>query len=383
MLGTLVCHLRIREFEMSEMQKTTQNTPVRQSIEIAINLLLIFLVVAWCMRILAPFVSLITWGAVIAIAIYNPFLKLRNALGGRKGLAVALFTLIGLSVVIVPAWMFAESMIEGSSQFAEEVSSGTFHLPSPSEKVKGWPLVGEKVYVAWSDAAADLGKWLHKYPSQVKNTIGVILSKATGLGVGVIQFILSILIAAMFLSSAESAAAAMKRLANRLTRDKGEEMLNLAVMTVRSVAVGVLGIAFIQAMLAGVGLLIANVPAAGLWALLVLILAIAQLPPILVLLPIIFYVFSAESTGIAVFFLIWSILVSSSDMVLKPLMLGRGVEAPMLVILLGAIGGMITSGIVGLFVGAVVLALGYILFQAWVSMDEPDEEPDSSAQVEG
>jgi predicted PurR-regulated permease PerM len=366
---------------MNEIPQTVRNAPVRQSIEIAVNLLLVFLIVAWCLKILAPFISLICWGAVIAISIYNPFLKLRSFVGGRNGLAVALITLIGLSVVIVPTWMFAETLIEGSSKFAEEVSSDTYHLPAPNEKVKDWPLVGEKVYVVWSDAADNLGKWLQKYPTQVKNTIGTVLSKTAGLGMGVIQFILSILIAAMFLSNAESVARAMNQLALRLTRDKGEEMLNLAVMTVRSVAVGVLGIAFIQALLAGVGMLIANVPATGLWALLVLILAIAQLPPLFVLLPIIFYVFSAESTGIAVFFLIWSILVGASDMVLKPLMLGRGVEAPMLVILLGAIGGMIASGIIGLFLGAVILALGYILFKAWVSMDE-SEELDTSEQVE-
>jgi predicted PurR-regulated permease PerM len=144
------------------------------------------------------------------------------------------------------------------------------------------------------------------------------------------------------------------------------------------VAVGVLGIAVIQGLLAGIGMMLADVPAAGLIAIIVLVFAIAQLPPILVLAPVIFYVFSASSTTVAVIFLIWCLLVSFSDVVLKPLLLGRGVDVPMLVILMGAIGGMITSGIVGLFVGAVILALGFTLFQAWIQMAEPESNVPST-----
>ena len=150
--------------------------------------------------------------------------------------------------------------------------------------------------------------------------------------------------------------------------------------TIRSVAVGVIGIAFIQAFLAGIGMMFVGIPAAGLLAIIIMVLGIAQLPPLLVLVPVIIYLFSGDSTGTAIFFLVWSALVSASDMVLKPLLLGRGVDAPMMVILLGAIGGMITSGIVGLFIGAVILAVGYKLFQAWVEMGEP--EPALSASTE-
>ena len=150
--------------------------------------------------------------------------------------------------------------------------------------------------------------------------------------------------------------------------------MDLSTATIRSVAVGVIGIAFIQALLGGLGMMFAGVPAAGLLAIVILVLAIAQLPPILVLLPVIFYVFSVESTTVAVIFMVWSILVSMSDAVLKPIFLGRGVDAPMLVILLGAIGGMITSGIVGLFIGAVILALGYNLYRVWLKWDDPAVE---------
>jgi predicted PurR-regulated permease PerM len=163
-------------------------------------------------------------------------------------------------------------------------------------------------------------------------------------------------------------------LASRLTGERGEEFAMLATKTVRSVAQGVLGVALIQCLLAGVGLLAAGVPGAGLWALLVLLLAIVQLPPILILAPIIVYVFSVSSTTVAVIFMIWSIAVSMSDAFLKPLLLGRGVQVPMLIILVGAIGGMIHSGIIGLFVGAVVLALGYELFKAWLQEGQQTTE---------
>jgi predicted PurR-regulated permease PerM len=180
------------------------------------------------------------------------------------------------------------------------------------------------------------------------------------------------LIAGAFLSSDKLTSDAVQRIASRLTGENGMQLLTLSTATIRSVAVGVLGIAVIQGLLAGIGMMLADVPAAGLIAIIVLVFAIAQLPPLLVLAPVIFYVFSASSTTVAVIFLIWSLLVSFSDVVLKPLLLGRGVDVPMLVILLGAIGGMITSGIVGLFVGAVILALGFKLLQAWTQMGEPE-----------
>jgi predicted PurR-regulated permease PerM len=159
----------------------------------------------------------------------------------------------------------------------------------------------------------------------------------------------------------------------------GKDFGDLAGATSRSVAQGVLGVALIQSILAGIGLLLMGVPYAGIWAMLVLLLAIVQLPPILILGPIIVYVFSVAETVPAVIFMIWSMIVSSSDAFLKPLFLGRGMDIPMLVILLGAIGGMILSGIIGLFVGAVVLAVGYTLFVAWLDQDPQGSEEQASA----
>jgi predicted PurR-regulated permease PerM len=357
------------------MSQSTLSAPVRVAIEIAVYLLLILAIATWCLQIVSPFISFIIWGAVIAVAVYNPFLKLRSVLGGRNKLAVLLFVLIGLGIIIVPTLMFADSLVQSTRQLGAGLESGQFDIPPPAEKVQDWPFVGESIYRNWSEAAVNLEEWLEKNNEQIKAIVGGLVSRAASIGLAVLQFVAATLIAAAMLANDEKTKAMIRRLAQRLVGSRADEMLDLTSATIRSVAVGVLGIAFIQAVLGGAGMVVVGVPAAGIWALAILILAVAQLPPLLVLLPAIVYVFSTnDSTAAAVLFTIWSIAVSFSDAVLKPLLLGRGVEAPMLVILLGAIGGMIMSGIIGLFLGAVILALGYKLFQSWVDAGEESLE---------
>jgi predicted PurR-regulated permease PerM len=205
------------------------------------------------------------------------------------------------------------------------------------------------------------------------------LSAAAGVGAGILKFVVSIIIAGVLLANDAGGGQAARAIATRLTAERGNESVELAAATVRSVTLGILGVALIQTLLASLGFLLVGVPGAGLWALFVLILAVVQLPTILVLGPIIVYVFSTSSTATAVVFAIWSLLVGMSDAFLKPLLMGRGVDVPMLVIFIGAIGGFVTSGIIGLFVGAVILALGYKLFLAWLKEDtQPQGEPSKS-----
>jgi predicted PurR-regulated permease PerM len=360
------------------MNQPVLTSPVRNAIEIAVYLLLIFAIVAWCLQILMPFVSFLLWGMVIAIAVYNPFLSLRRALGERNKLAVLIFVLLGLGVIILPTWMFAGSLIDSAQELRGSLESGQFDIPPANESVKDWPLVGERVYANWSAAAANFEGWLEDHSEQVKAIVEGGLSRAAGIGLAVIQFIAATLIAAAMLANDETTKAMIRRFFQRLVGDRADEFLDLTTATIRSVTVGVLGIAFIQALLGGLGMVLVGVPAAGVWALFILILAIAQLPPLLVLLPAIVYVFSTgDSTTVAVLFTIWSLIVSFSDAILKPILLGRGVEAPMLVILLGAIGGMLYSGIIGLFLGAVILALGYKLLQAWMDSG-PERQPEEA-----
>ena len=231
-----------------------------------------------------------------------------------------------------------------------------------------------KAIKAQAVSSEDIQKVAGQYPEQLKSLSSTLLSAVAGIGGGVLQFIISLIIAVVFMAKSTSLHQGVSMLMRRLMNDNGERTINTTIATIRSVATGVLGVAVIQSLLSGVGLMLADIPGAGIWAIAVLILAIAQLPPILILGPIAAYYFSVADTTPAIAFLIFSILVSASDAFLKPLFLGRGMSIPMLVILLGAIGGMILSGIIGLFVGAVVLALGYELMMDWLSHTSNTDE---------
>lgn len=352
---------------MSSADLTT-DSPTTRVIEIAIRLGIVFLILAACLQILSPFVSLLVWAAIIAISIYRPFLKLTAVLGGHKKLAVVVIAISGIAIILIPVVLLSLSMADSTTRLGHGIMSGSVHIPPPSESVRGWPLVGEKVYEFWQQASSNLRALLEKYPEQVKTFGKALLSGAAGVGVGLLQFIASLLIAAAFLSSSAALIKGAQGLAFRLSGERGHAILDMSVSTVRSVAVGVIGIAALQAVLGGLGMMVVGVPGAGLLALVLLIAGIAQIPLLLITLPIAIYVFSIQSTTVAIVFLIWSIVVSVSDAALKPMFLGRGVDAPMLVILLGAIGGMLTEGVVGLFTGAVVLAVGYKLFKAWLEL---------------
>jgi len=361
------------------LAKNPQDTATTQAIEIAIRLAVIFLILAWCLEILSPFILLIAWGGIIAVAIHPLFLKLADKLGGNKKLAIGLIALIGITGILVPVFSLTGSMVDGASRVGTAISNGAVHIPPPSESVRDWPLIGEQTYNFWQQASASLTTLLGQYPDQLSAVGKKLLGLAAGASIGFLQFLISMLLAAAFLVRTDNINANLLKLAKRLSSEHGENLLLMSEKTVRSVAVGVIGIAFIQAFLAGIGMMIAGVPAAGLLAIIILLLGIAQLPPLLVLAPVAIYLFSGDSTGTAVFFLAWTMMVSVSDFVLKPLLLGRGVDAPMMVILLGAIGGMLTSGIVGLFIGAVILAVGYKLFQAWIEMGERESDAESAA----
>jgi predicted PurR-regulated permease PerM len=343
----------------------------RNSIEAAVRLGLLLLLATWCFKIISPFIVPVVWGVIIAVAVYPLFVRLRARLGERNKLAATLYTLIALALLITPAVMISNSVIDTSSVIAERYRTGELEIPPPKESVKDWPLVGEQTYALWSETSENLQSTLTRYDAEIKKAGKTLISGIAGAATTILQFVLSIIISGILIANATSAYDLTIRFFTRLTNTSlGKSYTDLAKQTIRSVAQGVLGVALIQAALSALGMMVMDVPAWGLWTLAILVLAIAQLPPILVLGFVCAYVFSVADTTPAVIFLIYCIIVSSSDGFLKPLFLGRGMETPMLVILLGAIGGMLLSGIIGLFVGAIVLALGYELFMAWLDAEK-------------
>ncbi len=358
---------------------------VRRAVEAAIRIGLLAGLAWWCFAIVKPFVMLVLWGAIFAVALFPIFGWLKAKLGGRGGLAATVLTLAALAVLIVPILVLSTSMVESVQHISHGIEDGTLEIPPPREGVAEWPVVGPKIFEAWSQASTNLELFLERYREQLKPVWGFVVAQAKGAGGATLVFTLAIIISGLMMTKADSAVAGLETIAVRLAGERGVGLVATSGATIRSVVQGVLGVAVIQSLAAGVGMLLAGVPAAGLWAGLVLILAIMQLPPIFVLGPAIVYVFSSSSTLVAVLFLVFGVIVSGSDAFLKPLFLGRGMSIPMPVILLGAIGGMMHSGIVGLFIGAVVLALGYQLLVSWVedgaqdAAEAGEPEPESAA----
>jgi len=353
---------------MSDSAAASEETFTRNSIEAVIRIGLLLLLATWCLQIVTPFIVPVIWGVVIAVAVYPLFCKLKNLLGGRNKLAATVYTLIALACLITPTVMVSNSIIDTSSIISERHEAGTLKIAPPDDSVKEWPVIGEKTHAFWTQASENLEATLKKHEESVKKLGKNLVAAAAGAAGTILQFVLSIIISGILMANATGAYDLTLKIFCRLTNDQsGKSFTNLSRDTIRSVAQGVLGVAMIQAVMSAIGMMVMDVPAWGLWTLLIMVLAIAQLPPILVLGFVSAYVFSVADTTPAVIFLIYCIIISGSDAFLKPLFLGRGMEIPMLVILLGAIGGMMMSGILGLFVGAIILALGYELFMAWLN----------------
>lgn len=339
--------------------------------EASIRIGLVGLLVLWCFHVARPFIQPMLWGIILAVAVQPAYLRLCRVLGGRQRLAATVLVVGSLLLLTVPSVLITTSLVESAAELAGKLHEGEIRIPPPPSAVADWPVVGARLHALWTTASQDLEAALGQALPLVKTTGQTILSGSASAGFGIVMFALSIVIAGVLLSYGDRATGAARRIARRLTPERGDELIDLTRDTVESVTLGILGVALIQTVLAGIGLLVAGVPAAGLWALLVLLLAVVQIPTVLVLGPIVVYVFATSSPVIAVPFAAWTLAVAFSDNVLKPLLLGRGVEVPMLVIFMGAIGGFILEGIIGLFAGAVVLAVGFTLFKAWLE-DAPE-----------
>jgi predicted PurR-regulated permease PerM len=292
------------------------------------------------------------------------------ALGGRRTLAATLFTLLALVLLIGPTILLAETLIASAQELAANLRDGAVVVPAPPEGIGQWPVIGRPLEQYWQLASVNLQQALGEIGPQLRVFGRWLLSAAAGVGLGILHFVFAIIIAGVLLAQAQPGRRAAYAIATRLAGEQGAELADLARMTIRSVTRGILGVALIQSLLAGLGFLAAGVPAAGLLALICLLLAMVQ-AIVIVLIPTVIYVFATADPAVAVVFFIWSVFVGLIDNVLKPILLGRGVKAPMLIIFIGAIGGFLTFGLIGLFVGAVVLALGYELFLAWLYQGQP------------
>lgn len=352
---------------MSKAINSPAKDPVQIAIDISVKLGALLLLLVWCFQIISPFISIIFWAMVISVSLFPLFVGLTKKLGGRKKLASAILTILLLSVLIVPSVIFTDSLVAGIQDFAADIDSDSFVVPPPPDKVADWPVIGGTVYSTWKLASVNLEKVVLEYAPQLKAAGNWILNALMGTGLGMLQLLVSIIIGGIFLVISESGGDTIKKFYNRIVGDRGEEFVKISEITIRNVSKGVLGVAVIQSFLAGLVFLLAGVPYAGLWALLALVFCIIQIGPGLVIIPVIVYIFSVMPTWQAVIWTIVLIFVMLSDNILKPILMGNGAPVPMLVIFLGSIGGFISSGFVGLFLGAIILSLGYKLFLVYIN----------------
>jgi predicted PurR-regulated permease PerM len=345
----------------------------RDFMNAVIRIGLIAFLVVMCVRVFAPFANLVLWALILAIALYPLHQRLARLLRGRQGRAATLLVVAGLLLIGGPTVMLGGSFARHVHDAYTAFENNTVSIKQPDPAVADWPLVGKRVYSAWSLAADNLPAFLKNNQAQLKNISKRAFSAAANTAGSVLLFLGALIIAGIMMAYGESGSQVMQRIFYRLTDPvTGPRLQSLSTATVRSVATGVIGVAFIQALLLGVGFIVASIPAAGVLAVVVMLLGIVQLPAAIISLPAIGYLWWSgdASTTSNIIYTIYLLVAGLADNVLKPLLLGRGVEAPMPVILLGALGGMVSGGIIGMFVGAVLLAVGYQVFMDWVDTVE-------------
>ena len=349
----------------------------RRLLDVLIRAGLILALVMLCYRVLSPFLVLMVWALILAITLYPLHQRLAARMGGRQGWAATLITVLGVVLIVTPTAVLLSSIGDSVHGLVDQVQHNTLQIPPPRPGVAALPLVGPQIHATWQLAHDDLPALVKSLQPKLGELAKSALSVVASIGGAILAFVAAFIIAGIIMAFGKGSDRVSHAIFARVVGyERGDKSTALAVATIRSVALGVIGIAFIQAILVGVCLLVAGVPPAGVLAVVVLVLGIAQVPALLVTLPVIAYLWMSGGYGTieATIFSVLLFVAGMADNVLKPLLLGRGVDAPMPVVLLGALGGMAAGGILGLFVGSVLLTLGYQIFMGWVAAN-PEPKP--------
>ncbi len=326
-----------------------------------------------CFLLLRPFLDLIAAGVIIAVGIYPSYRRLTKVLRGRDKLAAALCTIALLCVTLLPMVLLAGTLADGLWNIAGQLRAGELKIPPPPPSLDKVPIVGSKMKAAWSLSSDNISDAMNRLAPQIRERIPALVSTSVGIGGVLLKFVIAILIVGFLLATSEQRIRFADKLFARIFDDQGAEFEQLVASTIRSVATGVLGVAVIQSLFAALGFWLVGLPGAGLWVVMFLIAAVLQ-AGVVVLVPAVLYVFATHATTYAVIFMVWCIVVGLIDNVLKPFLLGRGSKVPMSVIFVGVLGGFITMNFIGLFVGAIILSVGYKLLMAWLDAGIPESD---------
>jgi predicted PurR-regulated permease PerM len=334
-------------------------------VELAIRLGVLGLLLFFSFTLIRPFITIAIWSVVLTVALYPVYDWMAGRLGGSRRLAALLLTILNLLIVIGPATWLTLGLIDSIRNLSEHLDLSALTLPPPPHAVKTWPIIGASIYQFWDLASTNFQAALAKTSPLLKPVGGILLGVAEGAGIGVVKFFIAIVLAGFLFSPAPSLVNAILLFSRRLASGRGERFVQLAGATIRAVSRGVIGVSALQAFLAGVGLVAAGIPGAGLITSAVLILGIIQIGPSIVLVPIVIWSWIAMDPTTAVLITIYLIPVSLLDNILRPLVMARGLDTPMLIILIGVLGGTVSYGITGLFLGPIVLAVIWELLVAW------------------
>ena len=356
---------------------------VGRLVELLLPLLLLAALIALCVQLLVPFIGLLLWTIILSVCFYPVHRRLTGRGMSNRVSATLIGTALAL-LILVPTAVAAVSAASSLPGLVSSLQSGEQKIRPPPDKVRSLPVVGAKIHDAWTQASTDMPKFAKRFGPELTSFTRWVVRVAGGMFAAVLALLLAVIFAAITLAYSDRARAFAVSILARITGDqaRGEHYMGVIGATVRSVANGVIGVAFVQALLCGIGFFVIGVPGAGVLSIIAMVFGVLQVPVVIITLPAIIWAFSAETTTIAIVFTIWEVIAGLSDAALKPLMIGHGLEVPMPVILLGVIGGVIAYGLVGLFVGAVLLAVGYVLFREWVDAPFPNGVAQQAQQAQ-
>ncbi len=332
---------------------------MKQIVELSVKVGTVILLLLLCLKVITPIFLIVLWGAIIAVGTFPAYERVNKALKNKRKLSAVIVTLSIYLIIILPLTFFVISIGQNAENISNWLTSGGFKVPPANEKIINIPIVGQNIYDLW-----ELGN------TNIKGLISILLPHTKGLATGIVPFVtkllfglskivISVMVAGIFFVFGETAKVVSDNVSRVLIGDYIKDFTKLSVVTIRSVVQGIIGVGVIQGIAAGVGLRLANVPGAGILTLLTVFVCVVQMPPMLILVPVAIYLFYKSTLTVAIIFSIWVLIITFGDTPLRALMFGRGTEVPSVVIFIGTIGGALNWGILGLFIGAIIAALGY------------------------
>lgn len=355
------------------MNKVTLSTDVTR---ITLAVLFIAILIAACFWILKPFLSALVWATMIVIATWPLMLSVQERLGKKRWPAVVAMTLLLLLMLIAPLALAVTTLIDKAQELTTSSQLLTaLKIPPPPEWLQRIPEEGPKIAAKWQEySQLDQNQLAQRLVPHSQKIVSWFLTQAGSVGMMVVHCLLTVIISAILYSNGDAAAEGIRRFVRRIAGKSGEDAAVLAARAIRGVAIGIVGTALVQSFLGGAGLLIAGLPAVMILTAVLFLLCVAQIGPAVVLIPATIWLFTQGQTAMGIFMVVWTIIVCTIDNFLRPMLIRKGADLPLLLIFAGVIGGLLSFGIIGLFIGPVMLAVTYTLLKEWVAAGEPAEQ---------